>query len=225
MLHGQSANFVEEYVTIGHPDKIADQISDAILDACLQQDPNARVACETLVTRGLVVLAGEISLSSPIDYQDVVRQTIKDIGYIDPEVGFDYRSCGVIVTINKQSPDIAQGVEEKKSQYKEQGAGDQGLMFGFACNETPQLMPMPIMLAHAIVRELRIQRQDRVVILLENCPEAVICLYGVLKAGGVFVVLDRGTSAGRLKYVLENSGASVLVSTTSQSKKIQEAFN
>lgn len=154
--------FTSESVSAGHPDKIADQISDAILDACLAHDLNARVACETLVTRGLVVLAGEITTNAIIDYQDIVRKTLYEIGYSNPQLGFDSQSCGIISSINKQSPDIAQGVNETQNSYKEQGAGDQGIMFGFACDETPELMPMPIMLAHQIVRSLRLKREQGV---------------------------------------------------------------
>jgi len=139
--------FTSESVTEGHPDKIADQISDAVLDAALSEDPNARVACETLVTTGLVIVAGEITTSAQIDFSRVARDTIREIGYTRAKFGFDSETCSVLSALDRQSPDIAMGVDTG-------GAGDQGLMFGFACNETPELMPLPIQLAHMLARGL-----------------------------------------------------------------------
>jgi S-adenosylmethionine synthetase len=144
--------FTSESVTEGHPDKIADQISDAVLDAHLKDDPKSRVACETLVTTGLIVVAGEITSKAIVRYQDIARETVREIGYTDPGMGFDWHGCAVIVTLDRQSPDIAKGVDAAAG--KEQGAGDQGLMFGYACNHTPELMPMPIVFAHKLTRRL-----------------------------------------------------------------------
>ncbi len=147
--------FTSESVTEGHPDKIADQISDSILDAILAQDPVGRVACETLVTTGLAIIAGEITTSCYVDFPKIVRETIKEVGYTRAKFGFDSETCAVLSSIHEQSPDIAQGVDPG-------GAGDQGLMFGYACTETPELMPLPIMLAHKLVKGLSCARRDGV---------------------------------------------------------------
>jgi len=170
--------FTSESVSEGHPDKVADQISDAVLDAILAQDPFARVAAETLCNTGLVVLAGEITTHAQIDYIDVARDTIRRIGYDNTEYGIDYRGCAVLVAYDKQSPDIARGVDKAHDDDLDQGAGDQGLMFGYACDETPELMPAPIHLAHRLVeRQADLRRDGRLPWLRPDAKSQVTLRY------------------------------------------------
>ncbi|MDZ4662514.1 MAG: methionine adenosyltransferase [Pseudomonadota bacterium] len=196
--------FTSESVSEGHPDKVSDQISDAVLDSMLAQDPHSRVACETLVTTGQVVVAGEVTTKAYVEIQDLVRNVIKEIGYNHGDMGFDYRSCGVMVSLHKQSPDIAMGVDT--SSTHEQGAGDQGLMFGFANNETPEFMPLSISLSHKLVHELsKARKSGRVKFLRPDSKSQVTVEYdnGTVKRIDAVVISTQHSEEVSLNQIKE----------------------
>ena len=182
--------FTSESVSEGHPDKVADQISDAVLDAVLSEDPHGRVACETLVSTGLVVISGEITTKAHINYREIAQDAVRRIGYNDSDIGFDYKSCAILTAINRQSPDIAQGVNEGEGIDLDQGAGDQGLMFGYACNETPTLMPLPIYYAHRVMqRQAEVRRDGRLPWLRPDAKSQITVRYVDGKPVGIDTIL------------------------------------
>jgi len=193
--------FTSESVSEGHPDKMCDQISDGILDALLEQDPDSRVACESLTKTGMVVVAGEITTRAQIPYAEIVRRTIREIGYTGSDLGFDAATCAVLTAIDRQSPDISQGVTEGEGLHKEQGAGDQGLMFGFACDETPQLMPLPIMLAHQLVEHLsRVRKTGKYPFLRPDAKSQVTVEYRDGRPRRIDAVVVSSQHSADVKY-------------------------
>ncbi len=195
--------FTSESVTEGHPDKMADQISDAVLDAVLEQDPKGRVACETLLKTGFVMIAGEITTTARLDYSTLARETVKRIGYVDGEMGFDGHTCGVLVAVDQQSPDIGQGVDTG-------GAGDQGMMFGYACDETPELMPAPIQYAHAVTRQLARARRAGLDFLRPDGKSQVTVEY-------------RGGKVARIDTVVVSTQHSASISNKKLHEAVREA--
>jgi len=203
--------FTSESVSEGHPDKVSDQISDAILDAILTQDPKARVAAETLCNTGLVVLAGEITTHANVDYIQVARNTLREIGYDNTDYGIDYKGCAVLVAYDKQSPDIAQGVDKAHDDGLDQGAGDQGLMFGYACDETPELMPLPIYLSHRLVeRQSQLRRDGRLNWLRPDAKSQVTLRYVNGKPDSIDTVVLSTQHAADIKYLVNPTGRFVI---------------
>ena len=205
--------FTSESVTEGHPDKMADQISDSVLDAILTLDPKARVACETMITTGLVQLAGEITTSAHVDYQKIVRETIKNIGYDHSDKGFDCHTCAVNVALGQQSPDIAQGVNEGQGTYLEQGAGDQGLMFGYAVNETASFMPLTIDLSHKLAAKLsEVRKNGKLPLLRADGKTQISAEYvdGKISRIEAIVVSSQHAEEMSLKDVVEGIRAEVI---------------
>ncbi|MBS0211461.1 MAG: methionine adenosyltransferase, partial [Planctomycetes bacterium] len=223
--------FTSESVSMGHPDKLADQISDGILDALLAQDPLSRVGCETLVTTGVAVIAGEITTKAAINYTDVVREVIKDVGYDDDHKGICYNTCAVMVCLDRQSPDIAVGVNEDQTKGKDIGAGDQGMMFGYACNDTPELMPLPIALSHRITNALtEARRSGRVAWLRPDSKSQVTVQYDGNRAVAIDTIVvstqhDPDVSNEEISRVVKNEIIKPLLPEGLTTSKIKYHIN